>query len=608
MPVLDADTRGALDLFLGSFADTPAGGRVRATLSGGADGPTPGLFRGCIAELEQRFRGQPPTPREIALYQALFRGLEAGIPPRDNARRHDFVVVIPVADRPRQLETCLDSLQQLCARFGYGVATGGKVSVLVADDSREEENRGRTRELCNDLACRGLPTRYFGQREQLAVIDRFTGGRPERLAAILGETDPCAFSHKGASRTRNIACLRLRELAREGGNPLFFFVDSDQEFRVRRDDGGEGGGFAVNHFHYLDRIFSETPASVLTGKVVGDPPVSPAVMSGRFLSDVTAFLDLMGRADPAQGCRFHPPGEAADPAGAAYHDMADLFGFDPAAEAGDYRCPLPGSHPNRACFHDFARRCDRFFDGAHPTRVSRYRFSDPLESLAPARTVYTGNYVLRPEALRFFIPFAPLQLRMAGPVLGRLIRAEIGDRFVSANLPLLHRRTEAGSGTAEFRPGIDRERESVELGGEYERQFFGDVMLFSIERLVAEGYPRPLPASDRIRTLVEGVEGEMYRRYRDNRQRILARLRAATTLLEDPAAWWQRAPAMAGEIAAFQRFFRNIERNFGPGAQGFRMITDPQHRGRRLDAIVRAIAAYPADRERWERLPEAPPP
>ena len=72
---------------------------------------------------------------------------------------------------------------------------------------------------------------------------------------------------------------------------------------------------------------------------------------------------------------------------------------------------------------------------------------------------------------------------MSGPTLGRLVKAELGPRFVSANLPMLHKRTVESGGQSEFRPGIETAREVIDMSGEFERQFYGDVMLFTIERL-----------------------------------------------------------------------------------------------------------------------------
>ena len=268
---------------------------------------------------------------------------------------------------------------------------------------------------------------------------------------------------------RNITYLLLRRMAEEDDRLLFLFLDSDQEFRVLQCAGqGNRELLALNYFHHLDRIFSSGSVTLLTGKVVGDPPVAPAVMAGNFLEDVIAFLHELRGGQAHAACQFH--GEAAG-AGqdAAYHDMADLFGFAPAAQPHRYHCRLPGTHDQLAVLDDFARRLDRFFDGEHPTRVTCHEYTPAGESVTPARTVYTGNYVLNAQGLRYFIPFAHLRLRMAGPVLGRIARAELGDGFVSANLPLLHKRTLEELGESEFRPGVERQEGWVDLSREFER-------------------------------------------------------------------------------------------------------------------------------------------
>ena len=199
---------------------------------------------------------------------------------------------------------------------------------------------------------------------------------------------------------------------------------------------------------------------------------------------------------------------------------------------------LHGPHDHAACLTGFAQRLNHFFDGEHPTRATPYRHMDVAASMTPARTVYTGNYVLSPAALRYFIPFAGLQLRMAGPVLGRLIQASSGDAFVSANLPLLHRRTVAEKGGSEFRPGVDRSAALVDLSGEFERQFFGDVMLFTVIELVARGYPEQLPARSDLRAQLLATEASMRAHYAELRQRVSTRLDALEVVLSDPGCWW----------------------------------------------------------------------
>ena len=136
---------------------------------------------------------------------------------------------------------------------------------------------------------------------------------------------------------------------------------------------GDGNVCAVNFFAQLDAIFSATDADVLTGKVVGDPPVSPAVMAGNFLDDVAGFLHEMAASDPA--LPYRPNAANTQEADAAYHDMAGLFGFANPADAYRYRCALAGAPSDADCFGDFAQRLKGFFHGEHPTRITWYATS-----------------------------------------------------------------------------------------------------------------------------------------------------------------------------------------------------------------------------------------
>ncbi len=128
---------------------------------------------------------------------------------------------------------------------------------------------------------------------------------------------------------------------------LFYTLDADQQFKVKVDTL-DGEVCAVNFFAQLDAIFSANDADVLTGKVVGDPPVSPAVMAGNFLDDVTAFLQEMAASDPAQP--YHQRSANAQEGAAAYHDKAGLFGFESPTDAFRYRCALDGMPSNAGCW------------------------------------------------------------------------------------------------------------------------------------------------------------------------------------------------------------------------------------------------------------------
>jgi len=379
---------------------------------------------------------------------------------------------------------------------------------------------------------------------------------------------------------------------------LFLFVDSDQEFHANTDAGRQV--FTSNYFYHIDRIFRQSQVEVLTGKVVGDPPVSPAVMAGTLLEDVLALLAEIAGLEAEAPCTFHRDSNSHDDA--AYHDMAKLFGFEHSGEAHRYQCRLQGPHDHATCLSGFARRLNRFFDGEHPTRVTPYRHMDVQASLTPARTVYTGNYVLSPAALRYFIPFAGLQLRMAGPVLGRLIQTSSGDAFVSANLPLLHRRTVGEAGEAEFRPGVDRSAPLVDLSGEFERQFFGDVMLFTVIDLVKLGYPEPLPAVDDVRVQVQATETGMRAHYAETRQRVLTRLDELEELFSGPDYWWNTDGSAAEIGPLFDQFTATLYANFGDDSRAWQLLEDEVHCETRRAAIVDALLSYRDDRRSWERV------
>ena len=517
-----------------------------------------------------------------------------GLPPR-----HRITVIIPVADRPRQLANILASLLELCRTFPYGDDDGGRqhhVAVLVADDSADAAAIRRHREIAQEVEAQGLPVLYFGATEQAALLHALPAAQRQALQHVVGEPETTGFRHKGAAVTRNLASLLAWQMSGAADDRLFMFVDSDEQFKVRIAASPQDRDvFAINYFDCLDRIFASGDVDVLTGKVVGDPPVSPAVMTGNFLADVIGLLEAMASVDPSSPCAFHAA--SAQVGDAAYHDMADLFGFVPATDPFSYRCTLIGDHNHALCLADFAAKLDHFFDGEHPTRSSTYLPGAAGIDLQPARTVYTGNYVCNRAGLVHFIPFAPLKLRMAGPVLGRLIRAAIGPRFVSANLPLLHTRTVHGD--AEFRPGVSRAAANVDLAGEFERQFFGDVMLFTVERLVGMGYPAHTPGIETIRQILDATAGELQEKYSAKRALILTRLDLAITCFNASQRWWNLAADSRKTRANFQRFFANIRHNFGMDSNCHHLIADPVHRADRLTEMAQALACGSGDTAAW---------
>jgi hypothetical protein len=496
--------------------------------------------------------------------------------------KHDFLVVVPVADRPRHIQACLASLCSTLRRFPYA----GRIRVLIADDSADAASISANRAIMHQFSADGLEVIHFPPEEQYALVQSLGIALPR----VLGESPADNFGHKGQGVMRNIAYLKVAALLRnDPADTLIWSIDSDQEFRV---NVAEDDGYVLDFFNGIDAIFTRTDALVLTGKVVGDPPVSPAVMTRNFLDDVLAFLAQMAEREPAAPCGHHLATAATGDA--AYHDMADLFGFKP-ADSHAYPCPLHGAHTEADCFANFATRVNSFFYGEHPTRISGYVAGELFASVQPARTVYAGNYVFRPEALQYFIPFAALRLRMSGPTLGRIVKAELGPRFVSANLPMLHKRTVESGGQSEFRPGIETTLTTIDMSGEFERQFYGDVMLFSVEKLAADG-SLCRPASTDFSTTLDQVRSDMLKRYNERQAAVLARLDRLESLLADPSHWWQR------NAAGFQHFAANVRRNFGTMSSGHARINDAANWSRWRGRLLDTLAQYAEDRAAWLRL------
>lgn len=558
-----------------------------------------------IRDIEKALWADEPGASLLDSYHAAFQQMEQLIALKGHDDRHNFVIVIPVADRPQHLKSCLDSLLHLCRSFGYGGFSNHryqKVSVIIADDSMDADNITRNKAIADDCQAQGIATRYFGLSEQLDQMESLTEAAKKALSRILGDTNREAFYHKGPSITRNIAYLKLSEMRCGAEKTLFYFIDSDQEFQVKVSTAvGDRILYATNYFYCLDRIFSSTDATILTGKVVGDPPVSPSVMAGNFLEDVICFLHQIAACDPSRPCQFHNARQHDDDE-AFYHDMAALFGFKPTQEPVQYHCSIAGVHDNSRCFSHFSSKLNRFFYGAHPTRKTYYRHEDIMASVRPARTIYTGNYVFKPEGLKHFIPFATLKLRMAGPVLGRLIQSEIGDGFVSANLPMLHKRTVRATGQSEFRPGIAADITTIDLSGEFERQFYGDVMLFTVEKLSAMGYPRLSLSHEAIVEALESTHETLRQQYNEKRLVIREKLDFLKALIHGQKNWWNPSPAHAEAVSNFRAFMDNIEHNFGDNSPCYDLINSCSNKAKRHAGMVEAIARYAEDGKAWGEL------
>ncbi|NOQ89977.1 MAG: hypothetical protein GQ549_03425 [Gammaproteobacteria bacterium] len=568
------------------------------------------LYKKTILKLEKEIWTEKPGASEIKKYQNSFKVLEKLYELRTLDTRYNFKIIIPVADRPQHLKHCLNSLLTLCETYGYGGRKNNqfnKVSVLIADDSKHEKNIKLHQSYCTELNKKGIKTEYFGLDEQL-TLTREALARQKDLSKIIADTEYVKmtgdFSHKGASIIRNITYLKLKHSLSQqhSENTLLYFIDSDQEFCINSTHAATNL-YAINYFHYLDEIFSTQDIDILTGKVVGDPPVSPSVMAANFQQDVQSFLHKINELNPGKACDFHQHAfNLKDDA--AYHDMANLFGFSNHEKAFDYHCPLPDSHNNIDCFYDFSNKMRSFFHGEHPTRKTYFNYEDGFSKTVAARTVYTGNYVIKPEVLDYFIPFATQKLRMAGPVLGRILKASLGERFVSANLPMLHKRTVNDTGQSEFRAGVDNFDDTVDLNNEFTRQFYGDVALFSMQKIVTDTFPDASLNSDTIKSIIDSTYKNIRQNYIEKHNTILKSKDQIQEQLDNTDAWWNQEtgnnPKLTLALSNIESFLNNIQINFGEETQAYQSITKQQDSQTHLTGILNSILDYQSNMDNWK--------
>ncbi len=547
-------------------------------------------------DLVEQLMWQSIDKNKVDNYQQICREYQQ----IQSEEQHHFTIVIPVADRPQHLQTCLNSLLEVCRKFYYGGINKQqlfeKISVMIADDSIDKKSIARHRTLAEQFSQQGLLCNYFGLQQQQQLLDSLNEKQKQKLQNIIGK-DSVITGHKGASIMRNLCYLKLADWVLEKPKRLIYFIDSDQEFNVKHQDAsGSKNWAAINYFYHFDQLFSQNDLDVLTGKVVGDPPVSPAVMAGNFVADVDFFLHQMAKSAPQHPCQFHQQNTQQD---GAYHDMGDLFGFSGKQQDYHYPCPLKGKHSNQDCFADFSSKLQRFFYGEHPTRSSFYQHQKCSKSLVPARTIYTGNYLFNARGIKYFIPFAPLKLRMAGPTLGRIIQAQSGSAFASANLPMLHKRTFEDSGQSEFRPGIEQKQQTIDLSGEFERQFFGDVMLFSVAQLCNNNhFPQCEPQAEILEQTVKHNYRQLQEKYRQKQQQILHKLNQLEDFFNQPKHWWQTENKQQNQH--IMHFIDNIKSNFSPNAKAWQLIDDSKNKKRRIEQIQSAIKNYKQEQESWQ--------
>ncbi len=146
----------------------------------------------------------------------------------------------------------------------------------------------------------------------------------------------------------------------------------------------------------------------------------------------------------------------------------------------------------------------------------------------------------------------------------------------------------------------------VDVSNEFERQFFGDLMLFSTEALVKRADVTQPFAQAAIETVVNEKETELLALYQHKHDAIVAKNRQLDALVFEAGHWWQHAAAHAPDLAQALRhvraFIDNIDHNFGEHALAWRQIQTAEHRAERKRQIVEALLNYRAERDAWDSL------
>lgn len=324
-------------------------------------------------------------------------------------------------------------------------------------------------------------------------------------------------------------------------------------------------------------------------------------MINTFLDDIALFFETLSGAAPDEKCIFHND-QAARASSAEYHDMVKLFGYSSSAQPRKYLCSLSGDHTVRDCLNDFSKKALGFFYGLHPTRTQLYVHRSAFTDTENARTVYTGNYVFRTAGLRHFIPFAGLKLRMAGPTLGRILRKRLNHKFVSANLPLLHKRTIQSSYGNEFRSGISENMNSIDLSLEFNRQFWGDVMLFSIEKLAEIGYPDTRLGCSVITDITYDIQEKLWNLYKERQAEIAEKTSKTTRYISQNKFWWNKEPETQRPVKNMMLFCSVVANNFGAESSGMNKISEQIEEGSHVNMIINAIQSFYESEISWNEL------
>ena len=126
-----------LDLIYPDAEVKALGGTIGDSIDRNEIQPVLDIYTKSIRRLEKHIWASEKTHELSGIYQSLFHETEQLHQLIQKDHRHDFLIVIPVADRPVQLTNCIKSLVRQCETFRYGGTTEGRynrISVMIADE------------------------------------------------------------------------------------------------------------------------------------------------------------------------------------------------------------------------------------------------------------------------------------------------------------------------------------------------------------------------------------------------------------------------------------------------------------------------------------------
>ena len=144
---------------------------------------------------------------------------------------YQFILSIPVADRPAHLRNCLESIHQQLTRYGYD----GGITIVVAEDSREPQYIAAHQALVAEYGAKGLEVIHFDLPEQYQVLQSIPAAQRQSLGNLLTTQPAERFYRKGQAANRNLSYLKMLAVTRDKDRTLYYLVDSDQLFLPELD-------------------------------------------------------------------------------------------------------------------------------------------------------------------------------------------------------------------------------------------------------------------------------------------------------------------------------------------------------------------------------------